>query len=128
MPIQKLNEMTNREKLNYIAKWLGSQHIGYVYRKKHQPGKSDVFLPRYNVYIKIAGEDDVEFFEKHRTFPVFIRDEETAEFVLEKVQSTIIKSMTRRQSVLMRQAKKEETKSTKHDKDKSKNRPCRVPD
>lgn len=100
--------MTNEEKRRYIEKWLASQHIGYVRRYKHQWGKSDTFLPRYRVYIKIAGDDDEEFFCKHRVFPVFIRDEETAEFILEKVQSSIIKSMTTRQEVLTRKAERKQ--------------------
>lgn len=119
--------MTNREKLNCITAWLRMQHIGYVYRTKHEHGKSDVFIPKYKVFIKIAGKDDAEFFLRHRTFPVFIREEESAEFVLEKVQMTIIKSMTRRQAVLLRKAKKEETKSKKHDKSKNRDRLRQVP-
>lgn len=93
--------MTNKEKLRRLEKWLASQHIGYVSRQKHQWAKSDTFLPRYKVYIKIAGEDDEEFYYKHRPFPVFIREEETSDFVLEKAQSAIIKSMTRRQGVIV---------------------------
>lgn len=93
--------MTNKEKLRHLEKWLASQHIGYVSRQKHKWAKSDTFLPRYKVYIKIAGEDDEEFYYKHRPFPVFIREEDTSDFVLEKVQSAIIKSMTKRQEVLL---------------------------
>ena len=94
--------MTNKEKLRHLEKWLASQHIGYVSRQKHQWARSDTFLPRYKVYIKTAGEDDEEFYYKHRPFPVFVRDEDTPDFLLEKVQSAIIKSMTQRQETLVK--------------------------
>lgn len=72
-------------------------------RKRGKRGHSDLALPDLRIYIKISGDDDQCFYERHKKggYPVFIRDGETPRFVLAKVQDVIIKSMTRKQMSLL---------------------------
>ena len=86
-------------------------NIKYIERKKRY-GHSDVFLPDTRVAIKVDGNDRQRFYKTHRAmcFPVFIREEDTPKFVLEKLQNTIVKAMMREQQVLMRKKEKEENR------------------
>ena len=91
--------------------FLEENNIKYIERKK-QYGHSDVFLPDMRIAIKVDGEDRECFYETHkgRCYPVFIRDEDTPKFVLEKVQNTIVKAMMKEQDLLMRKKEKEENR------------------
>lgn len=104
--------MKNETKLKKVIAFLEENGIKYRQRKKVWFGHSDVFLPDTKVAIKIDGEDRGHFFETHKRkcYPVFIRDEDTPKFVLEKVQNTIILSMTRAQQWVMRKKQKEENR------------------
>ena len=103
--------MKNETKLKKVIEFLEENNIKYIERKK-QYGHSDVFLPDTRVAIKVDGEDRYHFYKTHkgRCFPVFIRDEDTLKFVLEKVQNTIVKSMLKEQELLMRKKQKEENR------------------
>lgn len=103
--------MKNETKLKKVIEFLKENNIKYRQRKK-QYGHSDVFLPDTKVAIKIDCEDRDRFYKTHkgRCYPVFIRDEDTPKFVLEKVQNTIILSMTRAQQWVMRKKQKEENR------------------
>ena len=98
--------MKNETKLERVKKFLDENNIEYKARNKHKWGKSDLYLPKFGVNIKIEGDDDVEFYKRYyRFFPVFVRSTETPKFVIEKVQNTIIKSMQRQQARLMKTKK-----------------------
>lgn len=103
--------MKNETKLKKVIGFLKENNIKYIERKKRY-GHSDVFLPGTKVAIKIDCEDRDRFYKTHkgRCYPVFIRDEDTPKFVLEKVQKTIILSMTRAQQWVMRKKQKEENR------------------
>lgn len=103
--------MKNETKLKKVIEFLKENNINYIERKKRY-GHSDVFLPDTKVAIKIDGEDRYHFYKTHkrRSYPVFIRDEDTLKFVLEKVQNTIVKSMMKEQELLMRKKQKEENR------------------
>ena len=61
-----------------------------------------IVLSELCIFIKISGDDDAKFFNRHKYYyPIFIRDNETPKFVLEKVQNTIIKSMKEKQERLL---------------------------
>ena len=104
--------MKNETKLKKVIAFLEENNIKYRQRKKVRFGHSDVFLPDTKVAVKIDGEDRDHFYKTHkgRCYPVFIRDEDTPKFVLEKVQNTIILSMTRAQQWVMRKKQKEENR------------------
>ena len=103
--------MKNETKLRKVIEFLKENDINYIERKKRY-GHSDVFLPDTRVAIKVDGNDRQRFYKTHRAmcFPVFIRDEDTPKFVLEKVQNTIILSMTRAQQWVMRKKQKDENR------------------
>lgn len=104
--------MKNETKLKKVIAFLDENNIRYRRRKKVWFGHSDIFLPDTRVAIKIDGEDRDRFYETHkgRCYPVFVRDEDTPKFVLEKVLNTIVKSMTKEQELLMRKKQKEENR------------------
>ena len=104
--------MKNETKLKKVIAFLDENNIRYRRRKKVWFGHSDIFLPDTGVAIKIDGEDRDRFYETHkgRCYPVFVRDEDTPKFVLEKVLNTIVKSMTKEQELLMRKKQKEENR------------------
>lgn len=101
--------MKNLIKLEKVKLFLDENNIKYEEREKRS-GHSDLWLPSVRVAVKIDGKDSVEFYETHKRtcYPVFIRDEETADFIIEKLQATIIKSMMKQQQNLMRHKEKEE--------------------
>ena len=100
--------MKNERKLKSVKNFLDENNIKYVVPKKSgRVGHSTLILPAYKISIKLSDSDDQKYYEKrHRLFHiVFIRDEETAKFVLEKVQNTIIKTMKKMQEKLMESVK-----------------------
>lgn len=104
--------MKNETKLKKVISFLQENNIKYRQHEKVFFGHSDLFLPDTRVAIKIDGEDSVRFYDTHKKtcFPVFIRDEDSPKFVIEKVQNTIIKSMTKQQQYLMYKERKEENR------------------
>ena len=104
--------MKNETKLKKVIAFLEENNVKYRQHKNVWFGHSDVFLPDTRVAIKIDGEDRKRFYETHKgkCYPVFIRDEDTPKFVLEKVQNTIVKSMMKEQELLMRKKQKEENR------------------
>ena len=90
--------MKNTTKLEKVKQFLDENNIKYEHREKRR-GQSDIWIRKYRIAIKIDGDDREEFYQKHKktTFPVFICDCDTPKFVIEKVQTTIIKSMMRAQ-------------------------------
>lgn len=103
--------MKNETKLKKVIEFLKENNINYIECKKRY-GHSDVFLPDTRVAIKVDGEDRYHFYKTHkrRSYPVFIRDEDTLKFVLEKIQNTIVKSMLKEQELLMCKKQKEENR------------------
>ena len=104
--------MKNETKLKKVIAFLEENNVKYRQHKNVWFGHSDVFLPDTRVAIKIDGEDRKRFYETHKgkCYPIFIRDEDTPKFVLEKVQNTIVKSMMKEQELLMRKKQKEENR------------------
>lgn len=101
--------MKNETKLEKVKKFLDENNIEYVIPKNAgEKGHSDLFLPSFRIFIKLHGDDDELFYKKHHVgvWPIFIRDDETPKFVLEKVQNTIIKSMQIKQAILMKKNNK----------------------
>ena len=54
-----------------------------------------IYVPRYKIAIHI-GDDDAWFKAvKHYTHPIFIRDKESPEFIIEKIRNTMAKHVER---------------------------------
>ena len=101
--------MNNEKKLNRVKEFLDGNNIKYVTPKNAgKKGHSDLFLPLFRIYNKLQREDDALFYKKHHivVHPVFIRDEETPKFVIEKLQNTIIKVMQKKQEAFEKRKKK----------------------
>lgn len=106
--------MKNTEKLIAVMTFLQENNIKYVLNSKGE-GHCNLWVPVHRIAIKMTGEDDALFYDTHRRtcFPVFIRTEETVEFVIEKVQNTIVKSMKKvQEQLLLKQEKAERKKKT----------------
>lgn len=104
--------MKNETKLERVKKFLDENNIPYSASKNRgERGHSDLVIWKFRIFVKISGDDDKEFYDSHKKrYPVFIRDNETPKFVIEKIQSTIIKSMTRKQNLIMLKEKRKEGK------------------
>lgn len=85
--------MNNQEKIQAVKTALtekGIEHWTGVDTPKKNV-KIDIYLPKHNIAI-FDGHDDEKFKAvRFFTFPVFIREEESFDFVLEKIQATIAK-------------------------------------
>lgn len=88
--------MTNNEKLEAIKDFLRENKIRFAlhHSDKRRKIKGDAYVPKYDIIVKLSEgkEKDDAFFKKvrFRYHPLFIRNEETKEFVLEKMQNLII--------------------------------------
>ena len=97
-------KISNEKKMEVIKSFLDENGIAYV--ENHKSGRCGVIIPlavpKHKVAVRIG--DDQDFYLKTRGvyYPIFIRDEDTKEKVLEKIQNTIIKSMKRGHDALAR--------------------------
>lgn len=106
--------MENSKKLTAVMLFLHENNIKYVLNSKGE-GHCNLWVPVHRIAIKMTGDDDALFYDTHRRtcFPVFVRTEETVEFVIEKVQNTIVKSMKKvQEQLLLKQEKTERKKKT----------------
>lgn len=83
--------MTNEEKRQMLEDWLVEN--GYAIEREHYSKRCEVMIPVMVRQPRIAihvGSDD-EFFQKVKTYykPFFIREEETMDFILEKMRNCI---------------------------------------
>lgn len=100
-------KVKNETKLKKLKAWLGENHIEYKtieeWRGKHyRYMRSDLFIPKYIVSVKIDDCQTQKWYRKHKCRnPVIIRNSDTPKFVIEKVQNTIIKAMQQQQKHYM---------------------------
>ena len=87
--------MTNKEKLDEVVKFLEKEDIDFVLRPESVKTKSNIYIPQWKIGVKVEDECSQDYFNRHKRFIgiVFIRESETAEFILEKLQAVIIKQM-----------------------------------
>ena len=81
-------KLTNEQKLEAVKSWLKKNNVDFKENRVTKQGlKIDLWLPKLFIAIHLGADDT--FYQK--TFkwckPFFIRDEETKEFVLEKIQN-----------------------------------------
>ena len=102
--------MKNEKKLEIIKDFLTKNNIPFEenYVSKRCGITIPLALRQHKIAIRIG--DSQEFYEitKGKYYPIFIRDEDTKAKVLEKIQNTIIKSMTNYQKVLYKKHRKNE--------------------
>lgn len=81
----------NNEKIEALKAWLTENKVKYqedvVYAGKGI--HIDLYLPKYTIAVHVG--DDSDFFQKVKNFlhPVFVREQDSAEFLIEKVQNTM---------------------------------------
>lgn len=98
----------NETKLRKLQEWLDANNIKYEtfeWRMRHaRHGHSDLYIPEYCISVKIEDTDAQYFYRTHKRGrnPVFIRTTDTSKFVIEKVQTTIIRVMSERQKQYMK--------------------------
>lgn len=92
--------MTNNEKLEALKKFLDNNAIVYSVPRPAIKSKFhlDLHIQQYYINVHISNEYDEEFYQHYYSSnPVFIRENETADFVIEKVKNTIQKVIDNRQ-------------------------------
>lgn len=101
--------MTNKEKLDEVVKFLEKEDIDFVLRPESVKSKSNIYIPRWKIGVKIEDECSQDYFNQHKRFIgiVFIRESETAEFVLEKLQNVIVKQMMEAQRKFLKKSRKD---------------------
>lgn len=87
--------MTNKEKLNEVVKFLNKEGIGFILRPEDVKIKSNLYIPKWKIGVKIEDENGERYFQSHKHYIsiVFIRENETAKFILEKLQNVIVQKM-----------------------------------
>lgn len=98
--------LMNREEEKMQAAKVFLKENGIAYKENHFSKRCGIYIPlavpAHRLAIRIG--DDEEFFLKTRGkyYPIFIRESDDKEKVIEKVSNTIIKSMTAKHNSLMR--------------------------
>lgn len=82
--------MINKKKKELIS-YL--QKSGYLYEENALLGKAgviaDVFVPKYNIIFKVGDSEVFYNRTKKRYWPIFIRDNEDIDFIIEKFNNTV---------------------------------------
>ena len=92
--------MTNNQKakLDVLVNFLTENKIHFFTTFKGKtPVKADIYVPKFRIMVKVSEgkeKDDIFYNNvKYHFHPLFIREIETKEFVLEKMQNLIIDLM-----------------------------------
>lgn len=99
-------KISNEQKLQAIKDFLDEN--GIPYKEDYKSNSCGVTIPlvvkRRRIAVHIG--DSQEFYRATfgKYYPIFIRDEDTKAKVLEKIQNTIIKSMTNYQKMLYKKS------------------------
>lgn len=104
--------MNNETKLKKAIEWLDGQGVEYkIPKSAGRYAHSDLCIVSLHIFIKIEGDDDRDFYWRHRHHhPIFIRSNETVEYVIEKIHNTIVRVMLEEQDILIRKMEKKERK------------------
>ena len=117
--------MTKIEKFEHLKSFLRENGIDFV--EKHVSGTGvviDLRVKKYNIAVHLSDEHDQEFYMKLRKLyhPFFIREEESPEFIIEKMQNCILDIMNGRQ----RKFEKSSQPAAKSDPEKPKRKRQRI--
>lgn len=99
--------MKNETKLKNLMSFLDENGIKYTTPRKRKEGSAHLFIVQYMIAVKIEGEDDALFFNKHKIgkHPFFIRTSETPKYIIDKMKNLITKMMLIQQKHFMKQKK-----------------------
>ena len=117
-------KVKNETKLKKLMAWLDENGIEYrvieEWRGKfYRYMRSDLFIPKYIISVKIDNYQTQKWFKRHNwRNPIVIRDSDTPKFVIEKVQNTIIKVMQRQQAHFLKEQRKKERKAKEGENEK----------
>lgn len=91
--------MSNKEKIDVLKTFLKENNISFKENVIRKGQRLDLLIGRYLICVRLSDENDQNFYEviKHFYRPLFIRNKETAEFVVEKMQNLIIDIMKKQQ-------------------------------
>jgi hypothetical protein len=100
--------MTNKEKLDEVVKFLDKDGIDFVLRPENVRMKSNLYIPKWKIGVKLEGEDNERYFQTHKRClsVVFIRESEAVGFVLEKLQNVIVQKMMAAQRKFLKESNK----------------------
>lgn len=81
--------MCNQEKMNGLMEYLKEQNIEFWVDVPSSRGVLPLYIPKHAVAVQIG--DDEEWYSRLKNFvhPVFIRESDSVDFVIEKVANTI---------------------------------------
>ena len=102
-----------KAKLKALQAFLTENGMSYFspFKSKKHDVKASLYVPKHRIIVKMSeGEvKDTEFFLKVKYVyrPLFIRESETAEFIVEKMQNLIVDIMKRKQAGFERRMKKQ---------------------
>lgn len=98
--------MTNKEKLDEVVKFLEKEDIDFVLRPENVRMKSNLYIPKWKIGVKLEGEDNERYFQTHKRClsVVFIRESEAVGFVLEKLQNVIVQKMMASQRKFLKES------------------------
>lgn len=95
-------KLSNEQKLEVIKDFLSENNIPF--EENHVSKRCGVTIPlavkKHRIAIRIGDSQEFYLATMGKYYPIFIRDEDTKAKVLEKIQNTIIKSMTKHQDIL----------------------------
>ena len=99
--------MTNKEKLEALKAFLKENNISFMEKVVRKGQLFDLYISKYLICVRLSDENDQNFYErvKYGFHPLFIRNNETSEFVIEKMQNLIIDLMKREQERLTKSKK-----------------------
>ena len=90
--------MTNKEKLEALKAFLTENNVKFVenHFSKTNDLTFDLLIRDLRIAVHISDENDQKFYEKIFKFykPFFIRENETSDFIIEKMQNCIVDRMT----------------------------------
>ena len=102
--------MTKKEKLEKLKDFLRQNEIPFEENHESQLHVvMDLQIKDYMIAVHISDEHDQEFYQKTFKYynPFFIRESESADFIINKMQLCITKIMMRRQAQYMKKQQKE---------------------
>lgn len=98
--ILKETKMTNKEKLEALKTWLTENGCKFKENVEVLGVKADLYVKYPHIAVRIG--DDAEFFRrtKYTCSPFFIRDNDTVEFVIEKMSCCLAESFVKAEEAI----------------------------
>lgn len=97
-------KITNEQKLEAVKKFLTENNIRFAMDAPIKKYTVALWIKKYRILVHLSDAHDQDFYNAvKRSFkPFFIREEESKEFVLEKMQNCIIDIMKQQQKHSMK--------------------------